>query len=234
LLGRAERQVHAGAYVRGLLLDGERKFIRPLVDPLSGGGECAFRHRDDQSPADVALVSAAGVDRRSGAPRAGQGARGGDLRDQERLGARGAGYRARAGRRPPGGARRCGRRDEPRLSRGLGRPWPALLRANGAQREGLGHGRDRNFNRGGSAIRRVYDAITARARTDRRAAACPPPRARASRAVGTAGTVGGMPAGTNLPRRWGRPPTPKVPAGGGASGLGSGDRRGVGGRAWGA
>ena len=94
--------------------------------------------------------------------------------------------------------------------------------------------RDRNFNRGGSAIRRVYDAITARARTDRRAAACPPPRARASRAVGTAGTVGGMPAGTNLPRRWGRPPTPKVPAGGGASGLGSGDRRGVGGRAWGA
>ncbi len=51
--------------------------------------------------------------------------------------------------------------------------------------------RDRNFNRGGSTIRRVYDAIADRASTDRWAAACPPPRSRASWAVRTAVPVGG-------------------------------------------
>jgi hypothetical protein len=40
-------------------------------------------------------------------------------------------------------------------------------------------------------VGRVYGVIADQARTDRRAAACPPPRARASRAVRTAVTVGG-------------------------------------------
>lgn len=59
----------------------------------------------------------------------------------------------------------------------------------------------------------VYDAITGRASTDWRVAACPPTRSCASRAVGTAGTVGGaMPAGGQSVAPVGQPPTPKVPA----------------------
>jgi len=50
LLGRAERQVHAGAYVRGLLLDGERKSISPLVDRLPGADVQALRQFVNQSP----------------------------------------------------------------------------------------------------------------------------------------------------------------------------------------
>jgi hypothetical protein len=36
LLGRAERQVHARENSRGLLLDGERTSISPLVERLPG------------------------------------------------------------------------------------------------------------------------------------------------------------------------------------------------------
>lgn len=50
LLGRAERQVHAGVYVRGLLLDGERKSISPLVDRVPGADVQALRQFVNQSP----------------------------------------------------------------------------------------------------------------------------------------------------------------------------------------
>jgi SRSO17 transposase len=50
LLGRVERQVHAGEYVRGLLLDGERKSISPLVDRLPGADVQALRQFVNQSP----------------------------------------------------------------------------------------------------------------------------------------------------------------------------------------
>lgn len=49
--------------------------------------------------------------------------------------------------------------------------------------------RDWNFNRGGSTIRRVYDAITGRGSTDWRVAAWPPTRSCALRAVGPVVTV---------------------------------------------
>jgi hypothetical protein len=84
-------------------------------------------------------------------------------------------------------------------------------------------------------VGRVNDAITDRASTDWRGAACPPTRSCASRAVGTAGTVGGtMPAGTHPSRRWDGRPRRRSPRGGGALGPYSGDRRRVGERAWGA
>jgi SRSO17 transposase len=50
LLGRVERQVHAGEYVRGLLLDGERKSISPLVERLPGADVQALRQFVNQSP----------------------------------------------------------------------------------------------------------------------------------------------------------------------------------------
>ena len=50
LLGREERQVHAGEYIRGLLLDGERKSIAPLVDRLPGADVQALRQFVNQSP----------------------------------------------------------------------------------------------------------------------------------------------------------------------------------------
>jgi SRSO17 transposase len=50
LLGRAERQVHAGEYVRGLLLDGERKSISPLVERVPGADVQALRQFVNQSP----------------------------------------------------------------------------------------------------------------------------------------------------------------------------------------
>jgi hypothetical protein len=46
--------------------------------------------------------------------------------------------------------------------------------------------RDRNFNRGGSTIRRVFCEIIDRVSTDWRAAACPLTRSYTTRAVGTA------------------------------------------------
>ena len=50
LLGREERQVHAGEYIRGLLLDGERKSIAPLVERLPGADVQALRQFVNQSP----------------------------------------------------------------------------------------------------------------------------------------------------------------------------------------
>jgi len=42
-LGRSERETHAGAYVRGLLLDGERKSIAPLAERVPGADVQALR-----------------------------------------------------------------------------------------------------------------------------------------------------------------------------------------------
>ena len=59
LLGRAERQTHAGEYVRGLLLDGERKSIAPITDRIPGADVQALRQFVNQSPWDWAPVQAA-------------------------------------------------------------------------------------------------------------------------------------------------------------------------------
>ena len=59
LLGRAERQTHAGEYVRGLLLDGERKSIAPLVARVPGADVQALRQFVNQSPWDWAPLPAA-------------------------------------------------------------------------------------------------------------------------------------------------------------------------------
>ncbi|PHX65972.1 MAG: hypothetical protein CK550_01855 [Gemmatimonadetes bacterium] len=89
--------------------------------------------------------------------------------------------------------------------------------------------RDRNFNRSGSTIRRVSDAIADRASTDWQVAACPLTRLCASRAVGTAAIVGGaMPAGTHPSRGWDGRPCRRSPCDGGASGPSSGDGWSVG------
>ena len=50
LLGRAERQTHAGEYVRGLLLDGERKSIAPITARVPGSDVQALRQFVNQSP----------------------------------------------------------------------------------------------------------------------------------------------------------------------------------------
>ena len=59
LLGRAERQTHAGEYVRGLLLDGERKSIAPLTTRIPGAEVQALRQFVNQSPWEWAPVQAA-------------------------------------------------------------------------------------------------------------------------------------------------------------------------------
>ena len=59
LLGRAERQTHAGEYVRGLLLDGERKSIAPLTERVPGADVQALRQFVNQSPWDWAPLQAA-------------------------------------------------------------------------------------------------------------------------------------------------------------------------------
>ena len=59
LLGRAERQTHAGEYVRGLLLDGERKSIAPLAERVAGAEVQALRQFVNQSPWDWAPLQAA-------------------------------------------------------------------------------------------------------------------------------------------------------------------------------
>ena len=59
LLGRAERQTHAGEYVRGLLLDGERKSIAPITDRVPGADVQALRQFVNQSPWDWAPLQAA-------------------------------------------------------------------------------------------------------------------------------------------------------------------------------
>ena len=50
LLGRADRRTQAGLYVRGLLLDGERKSIEPMVARLPGAEVQALRQFVNQSP----------------------------------------------------------------------------------------------------------------------------------------------------------------------------------------
>ena len=50
LLGRVERQTHASEYVRGLLLDGERKSITPITERVPGSDVQALRQFVNQSP----------------------------------------------------------------------------------------------------------------------------------------------------------------------------------------
>jgi len=49
-MGRAERQHWAGLYIRGLLLDGERKSIEPMAARLPGADVQALRQFVNQSP----------------------------------------------------------------------------------------------------------------------------------------------------------------------------------------
>jgi SRSO17 transposase len=59
LLGRVERQVHASEYVRGLLLDGERKSITPIAERVPGSDVQALRQFVNQSPWEWAPLQAA-------------------------------------------------------------------------------------------------------------------------------------------------------------------------------
>ena len=49
-MGRAERRQHAEEYVRGLLMDGERKSIEPMADRLPDGDVQALQQFVSQSP----------------------------------------------------------------------------------------------------------------------------------------------------------------------------------------
>src|SRR3989337_3820225 len=49
-VGRTERRQHAEEYVRGLLMDGERKPIEPIADRLPGGDVQALQQFVNQSP----------------------------------------------------------------------------------------------------------------------------------------------------------------------------------------
>ena len=49
-MGRTERREHAAQYVRGLLMDGERKSIEPIADRLPGGDVQALQQFVNQSP----------------------------------------------------------------------------------------------------------------------------------------------------------------------------------------
>ena len=68
---------------------------------------------------------------------------------------------------------------------------------------------DRKFDRG----RPVYGVIADRASTDRRAAACPPPRSRLVGRENGGSSGGGDAGGDRSDALVGLPPTPKVPAG---------------------
>jgi len=59
LLGRVERQTHAREYVRGLLLDGERKSITPISARVPGSDVQALRQFVNQSPWEWAPLQAA-------------------------------------------------------------------------------------------------------------------------------------------------------------------------------
>lgn len=59
LLGRVERQAHASEYVRGLLLDGERKSITPMAARVPGSDVQALRQFVNQSPWEWAPLQAA-------------------------------------------------------------------------------------------------------------------------------------------------------------------------------
>lgn len=52
LLGRVECQTHASEYVRGLLLNGERKSITPITERVPGSDVQALRQFVNQSPWD--------------------------------------------------------------------------------------------------------------------------------------------------------------------------------------
>ena len=49
-MGRKERRQHAEDYVRGLLMDGERKSIEPMADRLPDGDVQALQQFVNQSP----------------------------------------------------------------------------------------------------------------------------------------------------------------------------------------
>ena len=49
-MGRKERREHAEEYVRGLLMDGERKSIEPMADRLPDGDVQALQQFVNQSP----------------------------------------------------------------------------------------------------------------------------------------------------------------------------------------
>src|SRR3990170_6712616 len=55
-VGRCERRVWGEAYVRGLLLDGERKSIEPMAVRVPGGNVQAMQQFIGQSPWGVAEV----------------------------------------------------------------------------------------------------------------------------------------------------------------------------------
>ncbi|MGH9694990.1 MAG: IS701 family transposase [Bryobacteraceae bacterium] len=59
LLGRVERQTQAGLYIRGLLLDGDRKSIEPMTSRLPGADVQALRQFVNQSPWEWLPVQAA-------------------------------------------------------------------------------------------------------------------------------------------------------------------------------
>jgi SRSO17 transposase len=49
-MGRKERGQHAEEYIRGLLMDGERKSIEPIADRLPDGDAQALQQFVNQSP----------------------------------------------------------------------------------------------------------------------------------------------------------------------------------------
>lgn len=55
-MGRSERRQWAGVYVRGLLLDGERKSVQPMAARIEGADEQALSQFLNQSPWEVAEV----------------------------------------------------------------------------------------------------------------------------------------------------------------------------------
>src|SRR5665213_622813 len=62
LLGRAERRHWATLYVRGLLLDGERKSIEPMAARLPGADVQSLRQFVNQSPWECAPIEEALTD----------------------------------------------------------------------------------------------------------------------------------------------------------------------------
>ncbi len=57
-MGRKERKHHAQEYIRGLLMDGERKSIEPMADRLPGGDVQALQQFVNQSPWPIQEVRA--------------------------------------------------------------------------------------------------------------------------------------------------------------------------------
>ena len=55
-LGRSERIHWCGMYMKGLLMEGERKSIQPIAQRLEGGNEQALQQFINQSPWDAQRV----------------------------------------------------------------------------------------------------------------------------------------------------------------------------------